>query len=317
MSPIAAAAHHSLTRGIAHGHPVLLLGSEAAGLQVTVAPGLGMVVCCLRHRGDELLGLRGGLAAYAARAETMGVPLLYPWANRLAAPGYRFGGRDVAVDGLTPRDDDGLPIHGLLAAARAWTPVGAGVDDGHAWCEAELDAAARPDVLAGFPFPHVARVRATLIGATLTIGTTIRATGREAVPVSFGYHPYLRLPGVPRELWEIEAPVARRLRVDPRGIPTGASDPVARIRGPLGRRAFDDGYLVAAGGSPFALTGGGRRIEVAFEAGYPYAQVFAPCDDDVVCFEPMTAPTNALREIPPSIEPGGIYEARFSITVTA
>jgi aldose 1-epimerase len=137
------------------------------------------------------------------------------------------------------------------------------------------------------------------------------------VPVSFGYHPYLRLPGVPRESWVIEAPVARRLRVDPRGIPTGASDPVPRIRGPLERRAFDDGYLVAAGGHPFALAGGGRRIEVAFEAGYPYAQVFAPCDDDVVCFEPMTAPTNALRGSPPSIEPGAIYEARFSISVTA
>ena len=45
----------------------------------------------------------------------------------------------------------------------------------------------------------------------------------------------------------------------------------------------------------FALSGGDRRIEVHFDEGYPAAQVFAPGDDDVVCFEPMAAPTDALR----------------------
>jgi peroxiredoxin len=34
---------------------------------------------------------------------------------------------------------------------------------------------------------------------------------------------------------------------------------------------------------------------VRLEQGYPAAQVFAPATDDVICFEPMTAPTNALN----------------------
>jgi galactose mutarotase-like enzyme len=311
MALIAAGTHHSLTRGLADGHPVLVLGSKA-GVEVTVAPGLGMVVCSMRHRGDELLGRRGGLAAYAARGETMGVPLLYPWANRLAAHGYRFGGRDVALQGLSPRDDDGLPIHGLLAAVHGWRLIGAGADGDGARAIAELDAPG----LEGFPFPHVARVRMALRGARLTIETIVQATDAEAVPVCFGYHPYLRLPGMPREEWEIELPVARHLRVDARGIPMGASVPVVPVGGSLGRRRFDDGYVVADGGQPFAVTGGGRRIEVAFEAGYPFAQVFAPCDDDVICFEPMTAPTNSLRAGPPSVAPGETYRAQFSITVS-
>ena len=45
----------------------------------------------------------------------------------------------------------------------------------------------------------------------------------------------------------------------------------------------------------FALSGGDRRIEVHFDEGYTAAQVFAPGNDDVVCFEPMAAPTDALR----------------------
>ncbi len=58
-------------------------------------------------------------------------------------------------------------------------------------------------------------------------------------------------------------------------------------------RTFDDGYTYAGG--PFVLEGGDRRIEVVFEEGYGYAQVFAPSIADLVCFEPMTAPADALR----------------------
>ena len=312
MTLTAAAPRHSLARGVIEGHRVLALESHDEDLRVTLAPALGMAACSLRHRGEELLGLRGGLGAYGARGDTMGVPLLYPWANRLGAFDYRFGGREVELAGLTPVDSGGLPIHGLIAAIRGWRMRGAAASEGGAWAGAELDARA----LAGFPFPHVVRVDVALRGRTLAIETAVRPTGGMHVPVSFGYHPYLRLPGVPREEWEIEAPVLRRLQLDPRGIPTGASDPVPPLRGRLGRRAFDDGYLVAAVGRPFALTGGGRRIEVAFEAGYPFAQIFAPCDDAVVCFEPMTAPANALRAGPPTVAPGETYRARFSITVS-
>ena len=62
----------------------------------------------------------------------------------------------------------------------------------------------------------------------------------------------------------------------------------------MGSRTFDDAYVAPPDGAPFVLEGGGRRIELAFLSGYPYAQVFAPAEDDVIAFEPMTAPTNAL-----------------------
>ena len=64
------------------------------------------------------------------------------------------------------------------------------------------------------------------------------------------------------------------------------------------------------------LSGGGRRIEVAFETGYPYAQVFAPAIADVICFEPMTAPADALRHSPDAVAPGEAFSARFSVSVS-
>ena len=76
--------------------------------------------------------------------------------------------------------------------------------------------------------------------------------------------------------------------------------------------------LAPPDGAAFVLEGGGRRIELAFETGYPYAQVFAPADDAVIAFEPMTAPANALVTAGPELTllaPGDSYRAAFSITV--
>jgi len=122
---------------------------------------------------------------------------------------------------------------------------------------------------------------------------------------------------VPRADWQVELPAMRHLELDERWIPTGASRPVAAQAGPLGDRTLDDGYVDVATGTEFAVAGGGRRIVVRFEAGYPVAQVFAPAADDVICFEPMTAPTNALRsgDRLPLVAPGQRYTAAFSITV--
>ena len=60
-----------------------------------------------------------------------------------------------------------------------------------------------------------------------------------------------------------------------------------------------------------------RRIEVAFGAAYPVAIVYAPADDDVVCFEPMTAPTNPFEggAALSWAAPGERFSAGFAITV--
>jgi galactose mutarotase-like enzyme len=84
----------------------------------------------------------------------------------------------------------------------------------------------------------------------------------------------------------------------------------------LGDKAFDDAYDQVAAGAVFAVSGGGRRLEVHFEQGYPAAQIFAPLAEDVVCFEPMTAPTDALRRGGyRSARPGEPAVTQFSICV--
>jgi aldose 1-epimerase len=136
------------------------------------------------------------------------------------------------------------------------------------------------------------------------------------VPLCFGFHPYLRLPGVPRSRWRIETPAMRHLLVDDRGLPTGESVMQPAASETLGDKAFDDGYDEVAEGAVFAVSGDGHRIEVRFDHGFPAAQIFAPTAEDLVCFEPMAAPTDALRRGGyRRAHPGEPAVAQFSIRV--
>jgi galactose mutarotase-like enzyme len=305
------------------GMAALTLASEGAdAVEVAFVPSAGMVGCSLRHRGEQLLGMRHGLAAYVEQGKTLGIPLLYPWANRLSERRFAVAGReiDLTVPGLhLSTDPSGLPIHGLLAGSPGWKVERHESEGDGGVLTAGFDLEAHPELLAAFPFPHRLRYEARLAGGELTIAVTVLARGR-AVPVSFGFHPYFCLPGVEREAWEVEIPVAEQLLLDRSMLPIGASEPVAIAPGPLADRTFDDAFAAPRGGLPFTLTGGGHRIEVRLGEGYRFAQVFAPAEDAVIAFEPMTAPTNALVEAGaelPLVAPGDSFTASFTIAVSS
>ena len=281
------------------GYPALTLTRD--DLSATFVPKLGMIGASLEHRGDELLGQRGGLKKYAETGSTMGIPLLYPWANRLSGLTYEAAGKRVQIDPDDPRirrDPNGLPIHGLLNANPDWQVESTG-DRIHARLDFQgFDA---------FPFPHELRMEVE-VASGLTITTTVRANAGSPVPISFGFHPYLELPGAGRGDLHVELAVQEHLKADDRGIPTGDTEPADEPSGPLGERTYDDGYRGVTG--PFVLEGAGRRVELTFERGYDYAQVYAPPGNDLICFEPMTAPTNAL------VSGKGLHVTRDEFTAT-
>jgi galactose mutarotase-like enzyme len=262
----------------------------------------------LLHRGEELLGAVRGPEAPDVPWIT-GIPLLHPWANRLGGFGYAFDGEQVELAaGDIYIEEHGLPLHGLRSAVEGWTVSHAS----SARLAAGRDFAGVPE----FPFDHRLDVTAELSESALTLTTALRA-GARPVPVSFGYHPFFQLPGVPRARWEIALPVGDRLLLDAKLVPTGERVPAGDLDGPLGERTFDDGFTLDDRRGPFVLAGGGRRIEVAFETGYAYAQVYAPAVADVICFEPMTAPADALRHAPEAVAPGATFSARFSVSVSS
>jgi galactose mutarotase-like enzyme len=289
---------------------------RSGDLVAAFVPGAGLVCSSLRHRGDELLGQRDGLEAYATSGRTMGIPLLHPWANRLGALEYEHGGLQVRLDPerMPLRlEEHGLPNHGIRGSALPWRVT----ESSEASLEARL-AFASEELLAVFPFPHALVVRIALDPGGLRVETTLHATGEVPVPVAFGYHPYLTLPGVPRAEWRVELPVRRRLVVDASQVPTGEREPAEPYAGPLGDRAFDDGYDQVPFGATFVLEGGGRRLALGFAGGYEVAQVYAPSREAYVSFEPMTAPADALRtgDGLREVAPGEAFSAAWALAVS-
>ncbi len=266
-------------------------------LSATFLPQAGMICSSLQHRGAELLARRRGLEAYLdARKSTFALPLLYPWANRLFGWEYDFDHTHVVLspdEPLIHRDpDDGWPIHGVLAGCPDWQVTSAADTD----LRAELDYGADPARLAAFPFPHRVEYAAELSDTALSVTLTVTPIADRRVPISFGFHPYLR-PGGRRDAWEL-------------------SGPVPGLAGPLGERSFDDGHAGVPGAS-FSVTSDVRTLGVTFLAGYPDVQIFSPPDADFICFEPMTSPTDALRtgQGLASVAPGDHFSASFAITV--
>jgi galactose mutarotase-like enzyme len=316
---------HSGTQRIervrADGFSAWVLHDDEADLHATWVPGAGMLGASLVHRGDELLWQGAGIAAYACSRTFMGVPFLYPWANRLGGYRYRAGAHDVTLDPAWPSlklDDHGLPIHGVLTASTGWTVSESDADHGRARLVASLEFDT-PELLGVFPFAHRVEMAVELAGGALEVRTTVQATGPEAVPVAFGFHPYLQIPGVPRAQWRVSFPVLRRLEHDARLIPTGDTEPTRPLRGAIGQRTWDDGFDRFDGPARFDVRAGGRALQVEFVSGYPIAQIFAPPEQEYVCVEPMTAPANALAGPDDAltwVPPGERHSAAFRITPT-
>lgn len=280
-------------------------------------PGANLLCCSLRHRGAELLDRGRGVEAYAERGKTMGIPLLYPWANRLSRHGYEAAGRTVQLPAGEPGarypvDPGGLPIHGAIPGRLTWEAAAAGdrLTGQLTW--------GTDDLLELFPFRHRVSLQAVVDACGLSLTTTVHADQDDLVPVAFGYHPYLRLPDSSRAGWQVDLGADQQLVLDDHMIPTGERVPLVPRDFLLGERSLDDGLADLVTPSQFLVSDGERSLSTSFEAGYDWAQVYAPPGHDFICLEPMTAPANALNshEGLRVLQAGEDYVARFTIAVT-
>ena len=288
---------------------------RAGDLEAVFLPDHGMLGASLRHTGVEILRRVEDLEGAAVRGSSAGIPLLYPWANRLSEPRYRVLGQEVVLDESSPRlhfDEHGLPMHGVPWPLLRWVVSEKRQD----FMAAQLDWFSS-DLLALFPFRHRVELAVTLRPDGLTLETTVVASSAGPVPVSFGFHPYFGFAEPSRANWHLQLPAMRKLSLDGRGIPTGDEEPFGGFNAKLGGNNFDDGFALMDEQTTFSAIGATCKVSVELLAGYRYAQVFAPKDKDYIALEPMTAPANALtggrglRFVPP----GERFRAVFRIHI--
>ncbi len=297
----------------------LTLHDTGSQLQASFVPAAGMLCCSLRQGDRELLAQNAGVRAYAEHGKTMGIPLLYPWANRLAGFEYEQAGHRVTIaddPGRIALDPHGLPIHGAIPGTMRWQPLDAPATSPQA-LSAQLRWSPEQGVPFGlFPFRHDLAYEARLQDGRLQIAVTVDACGEDVVPVTFGFHPYLSPPDAsPRERWQVELPAMRHIALDARQIPLAPEQEQPSRTFELGGQEFDDGFDSLAERPRFAVVSESGRLELEFLEGYSCAQVYAPLSGRFICFEPMTAQTNALISGAGLrlLAPGETHRASFSV----
>ena len=283
---------------------VVLTAAGSSGLR---RPRTGWRVTALTHRGEELLGGRRATACRTRRGRG-GIPLLHPWANRLGGFGYTFDGEAVALAPARPTSasrSTGCRCTGCARRSRLGATVAS-----------ETAPRRRPRSHAGlaeFPFDHRARGRrgAEPSRADASRRRSPRARGpcrsRSATTRSSGC-PACRAPsGRSRCRWRTQLPLDERL------VPTGERVAGRRPRRPARRRARSTTASRSTSWRP--VRAAGRRAPDRGRASRPATRTrrcSRPRIADVVCFEPMTAPADALRHAPGAVAPGETFTARFS-----
>ncbi|GAB2521107.1 aldose epimerase family protein [Lysobacter humi (ex Lee et al. 2017)] len=312
-----------------HGSPATHAGADrsasrvrthtmAAGDLVAVfRPEQGMLGTSLKHRGEEILRRLDEMDEALATGMSIGIPINYPWANRLRSDQYDFDGKEVTLDPASPwimKDWNDIIIHGVPWPKLEWRVLEASerrLRSRLAWN--------REDLLRVFPFEHEVEMTASLDGLGLTIETAVLASAGARVPVCFGFHPYIGLPGVRRRDWRLSLPAMHGIVLDERLLPVGELTDLPPYDDLLADLDFDHGFAFTAPSPTMSIEGGGRRVSIDFLDGFPFAQIYGPPTHDYISLEPMTAPADALRSHQHlrSVEPGGRFSATFRIRVEA
>ena len=298
----------------------------ASHSRLLIEPEFGCVATSWIVHGTERLALPVARDAFLSSPRTGGLPLLYPFANRLRGDHFECMGRSIelASSRRLKRDGNGLPIHGLLLRWSQWTLSRTG--NNH--LEAVLRWNDCDELMRAYPFEHTLRIAWLLgedAGATsLRVDTTIEASGECAVPIAFGWHPYLAVdPATPAV---VRLPPREPIPLDALGLPKARSSE-RRLVGEMTQRVGENQDDLAR--LPTAAVAGtvamappiarvdtaGHSVEIELSSGYEFMQVYSPRSAPFVCVEPMCAPTAALCDRCACIAPGGSFTASFTMRV--
>ncbi len=282
-------------------------------IEVSICPSIGNIAYDMRAKGQPILmPPELPLDQWKNKTSQAGIPLLAPWANRLDPDSYWANGKQYFLNPNAVqlrRDANGLAIHGLLLFASAWQIAGLRADADAAEVSSRLEFWKHPEWMAQFPFAHTYEMTYRLSGGTLEVRTSIENHSSDPMPLSIGFHPWFQIPGCPRDEWSVHLPVRDHYTLSQKLIPTGEKTPAGvpdRIA--LRGRQIDDVFGGVIAGEEFLLEGRGRRIAVRFGEKFPIAIAYAPESRNVVCFEPMTAITNAFN-----LAHAGLYSDLHSI----
>lgn len=292
--------------------PPILLRDNRTGSQAKILPELGFN--CFQFSGVvggrrvEVIDSDPDFEKGGTRPSASGIPLLFPFPNRIAHGQFQWEGRAYSL----PLNKPPNAIHGFVVD-RPWKVTH--VDDVTAVAEFQLSREA-PDRINLWPTDFLIEVKYALRGNALFSEIIVRNPSQTPLPWGFGTHSYFKVPltaessrdrcliQVPADqTWELtdSLPTGRRLPV------TAAGD--LRDGLELQGRTLDEVYTdLTLTGDALAVDQTARWVQTVLmdaEAGIEVVQsfdtsfrevvAFTPPHGRSICMEPYTCVTNAIN----------------------
>src|SRR5215469_4336900 len=194
------------------GVPVVRLVDRAHGVEVSVVPSVGNTAYEMKVHGHNILWFPFATVSEFQKAPQMSaIPFLAPWANRLDPQAFWANGNKYPFDMELGNVRGATPIHGLIRDSPLWQVTEVGADNHSAHVTSRLEFWKHPELMKQWPFAHEYEMTHRLDDGELEVRVTVTNLSSEPMPVSIGFHPYYRIPDVPRDQWQGHIPARRRV----------------------------------------------------------------------------------------------------------
>lgn len=240
---------HRVSNSDAGGRTVYRLHDDESGASAAILPSYGFNLFDLRLPAAgavrPVVWAEPGWESNPQKPARNGIPVLFPFPNRIKDAQFEFEGRSYQLVPNKPPH----AIHGFALDAD-WDVVEHVADEVGAHLAGRFQIAKQaPEALGRWPADAILELRYSLAGRRLDFRIIVENPTEADLPFGFGIHPYFRMP------------------MDPENDPTRAIMTLPAAR-----------YWVLDGGIP---TGERRSVDerLDFRSGKPFAGL--PLDDDL------------------------------------
>jgi aldose 1-epimerase len=272
---------------------------DAGDVVAEVEPRYGSNLCVLRYRGDDLVRCDRELLR---RGRWTGIPVLWPFPNRVRGKEYRFGRRTVSLASVVRPEGNWPLVHGLVDDL-PWESAPSGGGRVRTWIDWLPSGSPASERFTLYPFPSRLTLEVDVGGDGLRVSYRVDNLGEGDLPFAFALHPYFTLLDGARS--EVLVPADAVMEADEDLLPSGRLLPVdgtgCDLRRPVApaRLQLDHVFTRLRPGAPCLVRHPARGIELVSRASDDFTHVvlytMKAASEGFVCLENQTSSTDAVN----------------------
>ena len=315
-----------------HDMKPIVLTNTRSGSAACLLPEVGFNLYQLRVPvGGRMVEVLDAVSQFEVSGESpshSGIPLLFPFPNRIRGGSYDWAGREYRLEGIH-QDGQGNAIHGLVID-RPWRVVHRDESSAVGRFQLSVDAVDRRGL---WPADFVIEVGYQLHESGVRCDVRVANPDQVPLPFGFGTHPYFRVPlatGSRPGDCLIQAPAAEQWELVG-CLPTGSRRPASgridlREGQELEGLKLDDAFTSLAVRDRQIETvvmdpAAGLQVRQTFDSAFRELVVYTPPHGRSVCLEPYTCISDAIHLAERGIDggwrtlaPGSEFRTWFEIT---